>query len=60
MATNLITVNTLVLSSDYAKGRYLTGSIELTSNLEVKIEKNTVILGSEDISDYPLIDPLPS
>ncbi|XP_031497844.1 probable polygalacturonase [Nymphaea colorata] len=41
-------------------GRWLTGSFHLISHLTVVLDKEAVILGSEDSSDWPVIDPLPS
>ncbi|ONK78704.1 uncharacterized protein A4U43_C02F21570 [Asparagus officinalis] len=42
------------------KGRWLTGSFNLTSHLTLFLEKDAVILGSQDSSQWPIIDPLPS
>ncbi|KAK9139041.1 hypothetical protein Scep_008722 [Stephania cephalantha] len=42
------------------KGRWLTGSFELISHLTLLLDKEAVILGSEDSSDWPIDDPLPS
>ncbi|VFQ78562.1 unnamed protein product [Cuscuta campestris] len=41
-------------------GRWLTGSINLTSHLTLFLEKDAVILGSEDYTHWDIIDPLPS
>ncbi|XP_051137837.1 probable polygalacturonase [Andrographis paniculata] len=41
-------------------GKWLTGAFSLTSHFTLYIHKDAVILGSEEESDYPLIDPLPS
>ncbi|KAK1366572.1 putative polygalacturonase [Heracleum sosnowskyi] len=41
-------------------GRWLTGSFNLTSNFTLFLQKGAVILGSQDISEYPLIEPLKS
>ncbi|KAK9161876.1 hypothetical protein Syun_008217 [Stephania yunnanensis] len=42
------------------KGQWLTGSFELISHLTLLLDKEAVILGSEDSSDWPIDDPLPS
>ncbi|KAJ7957023.1 Pectin lyase-like superfamily protein [Quillaja saponaria] len=42
------------------KGRWLTGSFNLTSNFTVFLEQGAVILGSQDIKEWPIIEPLPS
>ncbi|KAK1326636.1 putative polygalacturonase [Acorus calamus] len=41
-------------------GRWVTGSFNLTSCFTLFLHKDAVILGSPDINDWPLIDPLPS
>ncbi|KAK1322082.1 putative polygalacturonase [Acorus calamus] len=41
-------------------GRWVTGSFNLTSNFTLYLHRDAVILGSPDINDWPLIDPLPS
>ncbi|KAL1813792.1 hypothetical protein ACET3Z_023857 [Daucus carota] len=41
-------------------GKWLTGSFNLTSNFTLFLQKGAVILGSQDISEYPLIEPLKS
>ncbi|KAH9317290.1 hypothetical protein KI387_019059 [Taxus chinensis] len=41
-------------------GIWLTGSFNVTSNFTLYLEKDAVILGSQDPSEWPLIDPLPS
>ncbi|KAF5174873.1 Polygalacturonase [Thalictrum thalictroides] len=41
-------------------GRWLTGSFELISHLTLLLDKKAVILGSQDSSDWPVEDPLPS
>ncbi|OAY62574.1 putative polygalacturonase, partial [Ananas comosus] len=42
------------------KGRWLTGSFSLISHLTLSLEKDAIIIGSTDSSDWPVIDPLPS
>ncbi|VVB10545.1 unnamed protein product [Arabis nemorensis] len=42
------------------KGTWLTGSFNLTSNLTLFLEHGAVILGSKDIDEWPIIEPLPS
>lgn len=42
------------------KGTWLTGSFNLTSNFTLYLQKDAVILASQNTSDWPLIDPLPS
>lgn len=39
---------------------FLTGALNLTSNVIYHISKNTTLLGSTDEGDYPVIDVLPS
>ncbi|KAM7494453.1 hypothetical protein LguiB_029062 [Lonicera macranthoides] len=41
-------------------GKWLTGSFNLTSHFTLYIDKDAVILASQDEADYPLTDPLPS
>ncbi|CAA3010703.1 probable polygalacturonase [Olea europaea subsp. europaea] len=41
-------------------GKWLTGSFNLISQFTLYIHKEAVILASQNESDYPLIDPLPS
>nr|XP_043621889.1 probable polygalacturonase [Erigeron canadensis] len=41
-------------------GKWLTGSFNLTSHLTLFLEKEAVILGSQDIDHWKVIDPLPS
>ncbi|KAF8757396.1 hypothetical protein HU200_010915 [Digitaria exilis] len=41
-------------------GRWLTGSFNLISHLTLSLDKDAVIIGSSDSSDWPVIDPLPS
>ncbi|KAK4791060.1 hypothetical protein SAY86_031473 [Trapa natans] len=42
------------------KGRWLTGSFNLTSNFTLFLEEGAVILGSQDPEDWPIVQPLPS
>lgn len=42
------------------RGRWLTGSFNLTSNFTLFLEEGAVILGSQDPDEWPIIDPLPS
>ncbi|KAG6482865.1 hypothetical protein ZIOFF_059504 [Zingiber officinale] len=42
------------------RGRWLTGSFNLTSNFTLFLEEGAVILGSQDPGEWPVIDPLPS
>jgi len=41
-------------------GRWLTGSFNLTDHFTLYLHKEAVILGSQDLADWPLIPPLPS
>ncbi|KAJ3681466.1 hypothetical protein LUZ60_015955 [Juncus effusus] len=41
-------------------GTWLTGSFNLTSNFTLFLEDGAVILGSQDMEEWPLIEPLPS
>lgn len=42
------------------RGRWVTGSFNLTSNFTLFLEEGAVILGSQDLEDWPIIEPLPS
>lgn len=42
------------------KGRWLTGSFNLTSHITLHLEKGTVIIGAKDSSRWPIVEPLPS
>ncbi|EEF35751.1 polygalacturonase, putative [Ricinus communis] len=42
------------------RGRWLTGSFNLTSNFTLFLEEGAVILGSQDPKEWPIIEPLPS
>ncbi|WOL12164.1 putative polygalacturonase [Canna indica] len=42
------------------KGRWLTGSFNLTSHLTLFLHKDAVIIGSQDASQWPTVEPLPS
>lgn len=41
-------------------GKWLTGSFNLTSHFTLFLDKDAVILGSQDPKEWPVIDPLPS
>ncbi|KAL3679523.1 hypothetical protein R1sor_022479 [Riccia sorocarpa] len=41
-------------------GQWLTGSFSLTSHLTLFIDQGAVILGTQDITKWPIIDSLPS
>ncbi|KAI7731582.1 hypothetical protein M8C21_015184, partial [Ambrosia artemisiifolia] len=41
-------------------GKWLTGSFNLTSHLTLFLEKEAIILGSQDIDHWKVVDPLPS
>ncbi|KAM0071885.1 putative glycoside hydrolase, family 28, pectin lyase/virulence factor [Helianthus debilis subsp. tardiflorus] len=41
-------------------GKWLTGSFNLTSHLTLFLEKEAIILGSQDVEHWKVIDPLPS
>ncbi|PIN24160.1 hypothetical protein CDL12_03110 [Handroanthus impetiginosus] len=41
-------------------GEWLTGCITLTSHLTLFLEKDAIILGSQDYSHWDVVDPLPS
>ena len=40
-------------------GKYLTGALNLTSNMVVQLDSGAEILGSLDAADYPLVEALP-
>ncbi|XP_072997833.1 probable polygalacturonase [Typha latifolia] len=42
------------------KGRWLTGSFNLTSHLTLFLERDAVIIGSQESSQWPIVEPLPS
>ncbi|XP_068647551.1 probable polygalacturonase [Aristolochia californica] len=42
------------------KGRWLTGSFNLTSNFTLFLEEGAVLLGSQDPKEWPVIEALPS
>ncbi|XP_039062845.1 probable polygalacturonase [Hibiscus syriacus] len=42
------------------RGKWLTGSFNLTSNFTLFLEEGAVILGSQDPKEWPLVEPLPS
>lgn len=42
------------------RGRWLTGSFNLTSNFTLFLEDGAVLLGSQDPEEWPIIEPLPS
>lgn len=42
------------------RGRWVTGSFNLTSNFTLFLEDGAVILGSQDPEEWPIIEPLPS
>ncbi|KAG0479807.1 hypothetical protein HPP92_010665 [Vanilla planifolia] len=42
------------------KGKWLTGSFNLTSHLTLFLDKGAVIIGNQDISQWPITSPLPS
>lgn len=42
------------------KGRWVTGSFNLTSNFTLFLQEGAVILGSQDPKEWPIIEPLPS
>ncbi|CAN6334358.1 unnamed protein product [Urochloa humidicola] len=42
------------------KGRWLTGSFNLTSHLTLFLESGAVIVGTQEVSQWPIVDPLPS
>lgn len=41
-------------------GRWLTGSFNLTSHFTLYLHKHAVLLASQDINSWPVINPLPS
>nr|XP_043639307.1 probable polygalacturonase [Erigeron canadensis] len=41
-------------------GKWVTGCFNLTSNFTLFLEHGAVILGSQDMKEWPIIDPLPS
>ncbi|CAL0318399.1 unnamed protein product [Lupinus luteus] len=41
-------------------GKWLTGSFNLTSHFTLYLDKDAVLLASQDISEWPVIEPLPS
>ncbi|XP_058223761.1 probable polygalacturonase [Rhododendron vialii] len=41
-------------------GKWLTGSFNLTSHFTLFLHKDAVLLASQDINEWPVIDPLPS
>ncbi|KAJ6797250.1 putative polygalacturonase [Iris pallida] len=41
-------------------GRWLTGPFNLTSHFTLFLDQDAVILASQDLSEWPVIDPLPS
>ncbi len=43
----------------FPPGKYLTGALNLTSNMILQIDEGAVILGSLDAADYPLVPALP-
>lgn len=42
------------------RGKWVTGSFNLTSNFTLFLEQGAVILGSQDPKEWPIIEPLPS
>ncbi|KAK1293063.1 putative polygalacturonase [Acorus calamus] len=42
------------------RGRWLTGSFNLTSHLTLFLDRDAIILGSQESSQWPIIEPLPS
>ncbi|XP_052137564.1 probable polygalacturonase isoform X1 [Oryza glaberrima] len=42
------------------RGRWLTGSFNLTSHLTIFLEKDAVIIGAKEVSEWPIVEPLPS
>ncbi|XP_023533571.1 probable polygalacturonase [Cucurbita pepo subsp. pepo] len=42
------------------KGRWVTGSFNLTTNFTLFLQRGAVILGSQDPDEWPIIEPLPS
>ncbi|XP_052209814.1 probable polygalacturonase [Diospyros lotus] len=41
-------------------GRWLTGSFNLTSHFTLFLDKDAVLLASQDVDEWPVIEPLPS
>ncbi|GMH30879.1 hypothetical protein Nepgr_032722 [Nepenthes gracilis] len=41
-------------------GRWLTGSLNLTSHLTLFLERDAVVLGSQDYNHWEVVEPLPS
>lgn len=41
-------------------GTWLTGSFNLTSHLTIFLEKDAVIIGAKEVSEWPIVEPLPS
>lgn len=41
-------------------GKWLTGSFNLSSHFTLYLHKDAVLLASQDINEWPVIDPLPS
>ncbi|XP_072966293.1 probable polygalacturonase [Typha angustifolia] len=41
-------------------GKWLTGPFNLTSSFTLFLHRDAVILGTQDINEWPIIDPLPS
>ncbi|XP_028091918.1 probable polygalacturonase [Camellia sinensis] len=42
------------------RGRWVTGSFNLTSNFTLFLQQGAIILGSQDPKEWPIIEPLPS
>lgn len=42
------------------EGTWLSGSFNLTSNFTLFLERGALILGSKDLDEWPIIEPLPS
>ncbi len=42
----------------FSEGRYLTGTLEMKSNVHFVLERGAVLLGSTDIADYRSIEPV--
>ncbi|GAB2254127.1 hypothetical protein Droror1_Dr00021936 [Drosera rotundifolia] len=49
-----------VVRLNVPKGRWVTGSFNLTSDFVLFLDEGAVILGSQDPKDWPIIEPLPS
>ncbi|KAL9296990.1 hypothetical protein ACSQ67_022886 [Phaseolus vulgaris] len=41
-------------------GKWLTGSFSLTSHFTLYLDKDAVLLASQDITEWPVLEPLPS